>query len=123
MRQEEVLFAAPEADVDDDVCLTDLGRLKDLDAELLLALLVGLLARDRVPVVQELAVLLEHFQEALEQVVLARNGTRERRGEVSHGETGSFPQPREAVVSSVQNPDSTVRGEEVPCLGIRSGQA
>jgi hypothetical protein len=73
MRQEEVLFAALETDVDDDVCLTDLGRLKDLEAELLLALLVGLLARDRVPIVQELAVLLEHFEGALEQIVLARD--------------------------------------------------
>ena len=85
IRQEEVLFSAPEADVDDDVAFTDLGRLKDLDAKLLLALLVGLLARDRVPVVQELAVLLEQFQGALEQVVLSRDGTRERRGEVNHG--------------------------------------
>ena len=41
--------------------LTNLGRLKHLEAEPLLAFLVGLLARDRVPVVQELAVFLEQF--------------------------------------------------------------
>ena len=40
IRQEEVLFPAPEADVDDDVALANLGHLKHLEAELLLALLV-----------------------------------------------------------------------------------
>ena len=94
IRQEEVLLSAPEADVDDDVPLTNLGRLKHLEAEPLLTLLVGLLARDRVPVVQELAVLLQEFQGGLEQVVLSRDGTRERRGEVSHG--GPVPTPAPA---------------------------
>ena len=61
VRQEEVLLSAAEADVDDDVPLTNLGRLEHLEAEPLLTLLVGLLARYRVPVVQELAVLLQEF--------------------------------------------------------------
>jgi hypothetical protein len=45
IRQEEVLFSAPEADVDEDVVFADLGRLEHLEAELLLTLLVALLAR------------------------------------------------------------------------------
>ena len=93
IRQEEVLFSAPEADVDEDVSLADLGRLKHLEAEPLLALFVGLRARDRVPVVQELAVLLEQFQGGLEQVVLSRDGPRERRGEVSHRGPAPTPTP------------------------------
>ena len=39
----------------------------------------------RVPVVQELAVLLERFQGGLEQVVLSRDSPRERGSDVSHG--------------------------------------
>ena len=65
LRQEEILFSAPEADVDEDVVFADLGRLKHLEAEPLLARFEGLRARDRVPVVQELAVLLEQFQRGL----------------------------------------------------------
>src|SRR5688572_30213748 len=84
VRQEEVLVSAPEADVDDDVPLTNLGRLEHLEADLLLTLLVGLLARYRVAVVQELAVLLQEFQGGLEQVVLARDGAGARRGRVTH---------------------------------------
>ncbi len=61
VRQEEVLLSAPEADVDNDVALTNLGRLEYLEAELLLTLLVGLLARYCVAVVQELAVLLQEI--------------------------------------------------------------
>jgi hypothetical protein len=51
-----VLFPAPEADVDEDVAFADLGRLKHLEAEPLLALLVRLRLGDvRGPVVQGLA--------------------------------------------------------------------
>jgi hypothetical protein len=65
IRQEKVLFSAPEADVDEDVVFADLGRLKHLEAEPLLARFVGLRARDGVPVIQELAVLLADTRQSI----------------------------------------------------------
>jgi len=43
-RQEEVLFAASEADVEEDVVSADVGRLKHLETEPLLERFVGLRA-------------------------------------------------------------------------------
>ena len=113
IRQEEVLFSAPEADVDEDVVFADLGRLKHLEAEPLLALFEGLRARDRVPVVQELAVLLEQFQGGLEQVVLSRDSPRERGGDVSHGrvaDTRSGNTPRDTAANGHRPNTTTYRG-------------